>query len=150
ALAGNLVLALVLVGVWWHSSHQKKPEMTMQPAANEAADASPSGRENTETAPHEAALVPVQLSPEPLQSIGVRMGRVERKTVGDEIRVTGNVAVDETNLPTCRLVTAATSRKSLPTRPTNTCARANLFSPSTVLISRPLNASILSQNRISS
>jgi len=48
--------------------------------------------------PHEAALVPVQLSPERLQSIGVKMGRVQRKGVGDEIRVTGNVAVDETRL----------------------------------------------------
>src|ERR1051326_3908731 len=41
---------------------------------------------------------PVQLSPERLQSIGVRMGRVEKKVVDDEIRVTGNVAVDETRL----------------------------------------------------
>jgi Cu(I)/Ag(I) efflux system membrane fusion protein/cobalt-zinc-cadmium efflux system membrane fusion protein len=49
-------------------------------------------------APQEAALVPVQLSPERLQSIGVRMGRVARKNVSDEIRVTGNVAVDETRL----------------------------------------------------
>src|SRR5258707_4431254 len=33
-----------------------------------------------------------------MQSIGVRMDRVERKRVGDEIRATGNVAVDETKL----------------------------------------------------
>src|SRR5258707_13676944 len=49
-------------------------------------------------APHEASLVPVQLSLERMQSIGVRMGRVERKTVGGEIRATGNVATDETKL----------------------------------------------------
>jgi len=49
-------------------------------------------------APHEPALVPVQLSPERMQSIGVRTGRVQRKAVNDEIRVTGNVAVDETRL----------------------------------------------------
>src|SRR5437667_11634962 len=49
-------------------------------------------------APHEVALVPIQLSPERLQSIGVRMGHVESKIVDDEIRVTGNVAVDETRL----------------------------------------------------
>jgi Cu(I)/Ag(I) efflux system membrane fusion protein/cobalt-zinc-cadmium efflux system membrane fusion protein len=33
-----------------------------------------------------------------LQSIGVKTGEVERKVVEDEIRVTGNVAVDETRL----------------------------------------------------
>src|SRR5438445_9124193 len=33
-----------------------------------------------------------------MRSSGVRMGRVERKMVGDEIRATGNVAVDETKL----------------------------------------------------
>src|SRR5258707_3711412 len=33
-----------------------------------------------------------------MQSIGVRMDRVERKRVGDEIRATGNVAVDERRL----------------------------------------------------
>jgi len=98
ALAGNFVLIAVLAGFWWHSSHQKKTEMRMQPAANEAAGASQSGGESAEMPPHEAALVPVQLSPERLQSIGVRMGRVERKSVADEIRVTGNVAVDETKL----------------------------------------------------
>src|SRR5260370_28328388 len=48
--------------------------------------------------PHEPSLVPVQLSRERMQSIGVRMGRVERKMVGDEIRATGSVAIDETKL----------------------------------------------------
>jgi len=98
ALAGNFALLLVLAGFWWHSLRQKKTELVMQPASNETAQASPNAGENAETAPHEAVLVPVQLSPERLQSIGVRMGRVERKSVGDEIRVTGNVVVDETHL----------------------------------------------------
>ena len=98
ALMGNCILVSVLAGFWWHSSRQKKAEMTMQPASNEAAAASPNGWDSAEMAPREAALVPVQLSPERLQSIGVRMGRVERKSVVDEIRVTGNVAVDETRL----------------------------------------------------
>ena len=46
----------------------------------------------------EAALVPVQISAQRLQSIGVKTGKVERKSVADEIRTTGNVAVDETRL----------------------------------------------------
>ena len=36
--------------------------------------------------------------PQRLQSIGVKTGEVERKFVEDEIRTTGNVAVDETRL----------------------------------------------------
>src|SRR5262245_8207997 len=98
ALVGNFILVLALAGFWWHSLHQKKTEMMMPPATNEATAPSLSGSQSTEMAPHDATLVPVQLSPERLQSIGVRMGRVERKSVGDEIRVTGNVAVDETRL----------------------------------------------------
>jgi Cu(I)/Ag(I) efflux system membrane fusion protein/cobalt-zinc-cadmium efflux system membrane fusion protein len=42
--------------------------------------------------------VPVQISAQRLQSIGVKVGTVERKVVEDEIRTTGNVAVDETRL----------------------------------------------------
>jgi Cu(I)/Ag(I) efflux system membrane fusion protein/cobalt-zinc-cadmium efflux system membrane fusion protein len=40
----------------------------------------------------------VQISPQRLQTIGVKIGKVERKSVADEIRTTGNVAVDETRL----------------------------------------------------
>jgi Cu(I)/Ag(I) efflux system membrane fusion protein/cobalt-zinc-cadmium efflux system membrane fusion protein len=46
----------------------------------------------------DAPLVPVQISAQRLQSIGVKVGTVERKLVEDEIRTTGNVAVDETRL----------------------------------------------------
>jgi RND family efflux transporter MFP subunit len=97
ALAGNLVVAGILAGLWWRSTHQKKTEAAMQPAASVMPETSADGGENT-TMSHEATLVPVQLSPQRLQSIGVHMGRVERKAVDDEIRVTGNVAVDETRL----------------------------------------------------
>ena len=46
----------------------------------------------------DAPLVPIQISPQRLQSIGVKTGTVERRSVEDEIRATGNVAVDETRL----------------------------------------------------
>ena len=52
----------------------------------------------TPPASTEAPLVPVQISPQRLQSIGVKIGEIERKLVEDEIRTTGNVAVDETRL----------------------------------------------------
>ena len=49
-------------------------------------------------APTETPLVPVQLTPQRLQSIGVKTGVVEAKPVEDEIRTVGNVEVDETRL----------------------------------------------------
>jgi membrane fusion protein, copper/silver efflux system len=98
ALMGNLALLGILTGLWWRSAHQRKNEATEQAASSGTATNSATISESSDMVPHEAALAPVQLSPERLQSIGVRMGRVERKTVSDEIRVTGNVAVDEERL----------------------------------------------------
>jgi Cu(I)/Ag(I) efflux system membrane fusion protein/cobalt-zinc-cadmium efflux system membrane fusion protein len=46
----------------------------------------------------EPKLLPVQLTPQRMQSIGVKTGVVEFKTLHDELRVTGNVEVDETRL----------------------------------------------------
>jgi Cu(I)/Ag(I) efflux system membrane fusion protein/cobalt-zinc-cadmium efflux system membrane fusion protein len=40
----------------------------------------------------------MQISPQRLQSIGVKTGTVQRRSVEDEIRATGNVAVDETRV----------------------------------------------------
>src|SRR6266404_5462363 len=98
AVVGNIALVGILGGLWWRSTQHKKTEAAMPSASNETAQNVPSGPESASMAPHEASLVPVQLSPERMQSIGVRTGRVERKMVGDEIRATGNVAVDETKL----------------------------------------------------
>ena len=98
AIVGNIALVGILGGLWWRSMQHKKTEAAMTPASTGAAQNGPSGPESTLTVSHEASLVPVQLSPERMQSIGVRMGRVERKMVADEIRATGNIAVDETKL----------------------------------------------------
>jgi len=95
ALVGNLVFIGILATFWWRSMHHPQAAEAVQPAVT---NSPPGASEPAAMAPHEAALVPVELSPERLQSIGVRMGRVERKNVNDEIRVTGNVAVDETRL----------------------------------------------------
>ena len=40
----------------------------------------------------------MQISAQRLQSIGVKIGEVREKNIEDEIRTTGNVAVDETGL----------------------------------------------------
>src|SRR5258706_5494456 len=103
ALVGNLVLVGVLGGLWWRGKQHRKMETAIQPASAESPQGSPNGRESAAMAPQEAALVPVQLSPERLQSIGIKTGRVENRVVEDEIRVTGNVAVDETRLSTVQL-----------------------------------------------
>jgi len=49
------------------------------------------------TPPEAAAppLTPVELSPERMQSIGVRTGKIEYKTINSDIRATGSVDVDE-------------------------------------------------------
>jgi Cu(I)/Ag(I) efflux system membrane fusion protein/cobalt-zinc-cadmium efflux system membrane fusion protein len=43
----------------------------------------------------ETPLVPVQLTPERMQSIGVKIGTAEYKQLKDDLRATGSVAVDE-------------------------------------------------------
>lgn len=96
ALAGNIVLIAVLATLWWH-------HRTRQPATNEPsmrANAVEASENPSAAAPAsaETPLVPVQLSPQKLQSIGVKISEVQRKVVADEIRTTGNVAVDETRL----------------------------------------------------
>jgi membrane fusion protein, copper/silver efflux system len=99
AVLGNLVLAGVLAALWWHSHTRmhttRANEFASAAAASQPADVSspPSPPASVQT-----PLAPVQLSPERLQSIGVQFGEVKREPVQDEIRVTGNVAIDETRL----------------------------------------------------
>ncbi|HEY6943755.1 MAG TPA: efflux RND transporter periplasmic adaptor subunit [Candidatus Acidoferrum sp.] len=95
ALIGNLVLAAALGGWWWHTKRnaaQPPPVVAASPSPQESGQ---SKKESTAAPPAEAPLAPVQLSAEKLQSIGVKFGRVERKPIQDEIRVTGTVAIDE-------------------------------------------------------
>jgi RND family efflux transporter MFP subunit len=94
ALVGNLVFSVVLSGLWFHNRRAKPAaDMGFQTpySTSQASTAMP-------PASAEAALVPVQISAQRLQSIGVKMGKVEQKPVEDEIRATGNVVVDETRL----------------------------------------------------
>ena len=103
AVLGNFALLAVFGGLWWRGKQHPKTEAAMQPPSTESVQNPPNGSESVAMAPHEAALVPVQLSPERLQSIGVRTGRVESRTVEDGIHVTGNVAIDETRLSTVQV-----------------------------------------------
>jgi membrane fusion protein, copper/silver efflux system len=96
ALTANVLLGGLVVGVW---SYERTPRTTRAPES--PAEAPPAPTENgsaTTAAPMETPLAPLQLSPERLQTIGVKFGVVARRPVSDEIRTTGNVAVDETQL----------------------------------------------------
>jgi len=97
AVVGNIMLAAVLVGLWLHFRPAK-------PMAYEEIKAPPPSTQDS-TASSEAPppsteppLVPMQISPQRLQSIGVKTGQVQWKPVEDEINATGNIAIDETRL----------------------------------------------------
>jgi multidrug resistance efflux pump len=98
ALIGNIVLAVVLVGLWLHYRAAKPMWDAQTKQANSSAQDSLANSMAAPPASTEAHLVPVQISPQRLQSIGVKTGKVERKLVADEIRTTGSVAVDERRL----------------------------------------------------
>jgi RND family efflux transporter MFP subunit len=94
------VLLVFGLGVQLWRSHQRTgtAESAMQqPAATSASVTSGNPPADSMNAPaeHEVSLVPVQLSPQRIQSIGVKFGTVQFKNVSDEIRVTGNVDMDE-------------------------------------------------------
>jgi RND family efflux transporter MFP subunit len=98
ALIGNIALAAVLVGLWLHYRAAKPMSDAQTKRVTSSGQDSIATSAAAPPASTEAALVPVQISPQRLQSIGVKTGEVERKLVEDEIRTTGNVAIDETRL----------------------------------------------------
>jgi Cu(I)/Ag(I) efflux system membrane fusion protein/cobalt-zinc-cadmium efflux system membrane fusion protein len=103
ALIGNIVLAVVLVGAWLHYRAANPMVDAQTKQANSSAQDSMATSMATSPESTEVPLVAMQISPQRLQSIGVKTGRVESKVVEDEIRVTGNVAVDETRLSTVQV-----------------------------------------------
>ncbi|MGH8206399.1 MAG: efflux RND transporter periplasmic adaptor subunit, partial [Steroidobacteraceae bacterium] len=98
ALAAFIALLGAMAGFWW-STQRPGPTATM---ARRAGGAPVSGHAPTPVpnpaAPAEPTLSPLQLTPQRLQSIGVRLGEVQRRSVEDQLRTTGNVAVDETKI----------------------------------------------------
>jgi RND family efflux transporter MFP subunit len=98
ALLGNILLAIVVIGLWLHYRAGRAMTDVQTQQADSAAEDSMATSVAAPPASTEAPLVPVQISPQRLQSIGVKTGTVERKFVAGEILTTGNVAVDETRL----------------------------------------------------
>jgi RND family efflux transporter MFP subunit len=98
AVIGNVLLAIALVGLWLHHRAGKPMADAQTKQANSAAQDSLATSAAASPPSTEAPLVAVQISPQRLQSIGLKTGTVERKFVEDEILTTGNIAVDETRL----------------------------------------------------
>jgi len=100
ALAVNVVLLGLAAGLWRNfrpmtssrrSSASAPAAQALRPPPSPSASSSP-------PVTQQAPLAPLQLSPQRLQSIGVKTGAVARKAVIDHLLTTGNVAVDETRL----------------------------------------------------
>lgn len=96
ALAVNVILIAIVAAAWWHSRAAMPTPGGQSTPAGASIAAATARAPPTDQA--EAPRAPLQLSPQRLQSIGVKIGKVERKSVQDEIRTTGNVVVDETRL----------------------------------------------------
>src|SRR5215813_4088883 len=112
AVALNVILAAALLAVWWRSHRAAISEKAMHdspqmPAQNSMPTMGSSPGLNGNPSPDEAtsdpALAPLQLSPQRMQSIGVKLGTAQIKAVTDDIRVTGNVEVNERQLATVQL-----------------------------------------------
>lgn len=114
AIALNILLGAALLAFWLHvrrsvtakPAPESSPSMQMnsgnQPMGALPANASDSAA-NTPTGDMEAPLAPMQLTPQRMQSIGVRLGTVSIKKVDSEIRVVGNVDVNERSLANIQL-----------------------------------------------
>ena len=94
SLAAALVLAAALGITWWRDRHAAAPAPTAEPATP-VATGQPAA---TASAPAEAKLVPIRLSPERLQSVGVTTGVVQLKSLSNDTRTVGDVEVDERRL----------------------------------------------------
>ncbi len=112
AVAVNSALAFALVFLWWHfhkampgqPSQQTMSDASAKPGNSEAGNPSSAAGMNTnesgDAKSAEVQLPPLQLTPQRMQSIGVKFGTAQIKTVSNELRVTGNVDIDERRLAT--------------------------------------------------
>src|ERR1700732_1075793 len=108
ALTTTVVLAIVASILWWRLSHAGTAPQSGNSSASESMEAmaqtssaNASGSEPGAPGDHQAGnmqetpLVPIQLTPQRMQSICMVLGKVESKPVNTELRFYGNVQVDE-------------------------------------------------------
>ena len=98
-----IAVLAVLGGIWVYRSQRTKPSTSVstptsgdvQPAASGPSPGTKMPDSSMPDQKLDTPLVPVQLTPERMQSIGVKIGTVEYKQLKDDLRATGSVAVDE-------------------------------------------------------
>jgi Cu(I)/Ag(I) efflux system membrane fusion protein/cobalt-zinc-cadmium efflux system membrane fusion protein len=101
-----IAILAVLAGIWAYRSHSIKLPMSQrspmsadpQPVASGPPATADEPKPSMSDMPNmkmDVPLVPVQLTPERMQSIGVQTGTVEYKQLSDDIRATGTVDINE-------------------------------------------------------
>ena len=95
-----LGLIAFAAGVYLYRRAPTRPNRSapsaIQPLAVGSSEDTRSSRQIAQVMPSSpAAFAPVELSPERMQSIGVKTGTVDWKSITDEIRATGTVEIDE-------------------------------------------------------
>src|SRR5882724_12221082 len=108
ALTATVVLAIVAAVLWWRLSQSRiasRPgngsgiESMKGMAQTSSAIGGRSEPGSAGEAQHgnmqDSPLVPIQLTPQRMQSIGIVIGKVEAKPINAELRFYGNVQVDE-------------------------------------------------------
>lgn len=96
-----IALIAAVAVIWLYRSDRAKSSSSKQDSSSGGVQPAAVGPAETNAPPAapaakaEAPMAPVQLSPQRMQSIGVTTGTVEYKQVGDEVRATGTVDIDE-------------------------------------------------------
>lgn len=98
-----IVVLAAIAGIWAYRSHtinqpaamKTTPYGDMEPVASGPPVTSDEPKPSMPDMKMDAPLVPVQLTPERMQSIGVQTGTVEYKQLSDDIRATGTVDINE-------------------------------------------------------
>ena len=96
-----LVLVIAVAGWMWWNSPFNQTRRAQEPAPITGTDLSQSpvqaAHSTTDSAvpSSDTPLAPVQMSPQRMQNIGVKIGKVESKVISDEIRSYGNVQPNE-------------------------------------------------------
>lgn len=137
-----ITVLAAIAGLWAYRSHGIKVPTAMktpmsgdmQPVASGPPATADEPKPSMPDMKMDAPVVPVQLTPERMQSIGVRTGTVEYKQLSDDIRATGTVDINERLISYVQVRFPAISAKSLQMLPISMCARVNLSSRSTALI----------------
>src|SRR5262249_17879379 len=98
-------LAAALAFTWWHSRQTQSNSEQRGSSQTATGNASPKSGDATQPLPAdtEPVLASVQLTPQRMQSIGVKLGTAQIKTVTNDIRVTGNVDVNERQVATVQV-----------------------------------------------